>query len=160
VRRAINALDAQVPIANEESMEQVVARSMAKRSFTLTLLGIASAMALMLSAIGLYGVVSYVVGERRGEIGIRVALGAQRGEVGRMIVMQSVRLALIGVVVGVAGALATTRLMQSLLFEVQPTDPVTLVVVAMGLVLLAAAASWVPARRAMSVDPVEALRNG
>jgi ABC-type antimicrobial peptide transport system permease subunit len=160
VRRAINALDAQVPIANEESMEQVVARSMAKRSFTLTLLGIASAMALMLSAIGLYGVVSYVVGERRGEIGIRVALGAQRGEVGRMIVMQSVRLALIGVIVGVAGALATTRVMQSLLFEVQPTDPVTLVVVAMGLVLLAAAASWVPARRAMSVDPVEALRNG
>jgi len=160
VRRAINALDAQVPIANEESMEQVVARSMAKRSFTLTLLGIASAMALMLSAIGLYGVVSYVVGERRGGIGIRVALGAQRGEVGRMIVMQSVRLALIGVIVGVAGALATTRLMQSLLFEVQPTDPVTLVVVAIGLVLLAAAASWVPARRAMSVDPVEALRNG
>jgi putative ABC transport system permease protein len=80
--------------------------------------------------------------------------------VGRMIVMQSVRLALIGVIVGVAGALATTRLMQSLLFEVQPTDPVTLVVVAMGLVLLAAAASWMPARRAMSVDPVEALRNG
>ena len=133
---------------------------MAKRSFTLTLLGIASGMALLLSAIGLYGVVSYVVGERRGEIGIRVALGAQRGEMGRMIVMQSVRLAVIGVIVGIAGALATTRLMQSLLFEVQPTDPVTLLVVAVGLVMLAAAASWIPARRAMSVDPVEALRNG
>ena len=77
-----------------------------------------------------------------------------------MIVMQSVRLALIGVVVGVFGALATTRLMRSLLFEVQPTDPATLVVVSAGLVLLAAAASWVPARRAMTVDPVEALRNG
>jgi ABC-type antimicrobial peptide transport system permease subunit len=141
-------------------MEQVVARSMAKRSFTLTLLGIASMMALLLSAIGLYGVVSYVVGERRGEIGIRVALGAQRSEVGRMIVMQSVRLALIGVVVGVFGALATTRLLQSLLFEVQPTDPATLVAVSIGLVILAAAASWVPARRAMAVDPVEALRNG
>jgi predicted permease len=160
VRRVITSLDAQVPVANEQSMEQVVARSMAKRSFTLTLLGIASMMALLLSAIGLYGVVSYVVGERRGEIGIRVALGAQRSEVGRMIVMQSVRLALIGVVVGVFGALATTRLMQSLLFEVQPTDPATLVAVSIGLVLLAAAASWVPARRAMAVDPVEALRNG
>ena len=131
---------------------------MVKRTFTLTLLGIASVMALILSAIGLYGVVSYVVGERRGEIGIRVALGAQRGEVGRMIVMQSVRLAVIGVIVGIAAAVATTRLMQSLLFEVQPTDPSTLLLVAVGLVVLAAVASWLPARRAMRVDPVEALR--
>jgi predicted permease len=158
VKRAITALDVQVPVANERSMEQIVARSMAKRTFTLALLGIASVMALVLSAIGLYGVVSYVVGERRGEIGIRVALGAPRAVVGGMIVMQSVRLALIGVVVGVAGALATTRLMQSLLFDVKPTDPSTLFVVALGLVVLAAAASWIPARRAMKVDPVEALR--
>jgi predicted permease len=158
VKRAITDLDVQVPIANERSMEQVVARSMVKRTFTLTLLGIASVMALVLSAIGLYGVVSYVVGERRGEIGIRVALGAQPGEVGRMIVMQSVRLAVIGVVVGMAAALATMRLMQSLLFEVQPTDPATLLVVAAALVVLAALASWLPARRAMRVDPVEALR--
>jgi len=157
-RREITSLDAQVPVANERSMAQVVARSMAKRTFTLTLLGIASVMALLLSAIGLYGVVSYVVGERRGEIGIRVALGAPSGEVGRMIVMQSVRLAAIGVVIGVVAALATMRLMQSLLFEVQPTDPITLVVVSVGLVVLAAVASWVPARRAMRVDPVEALR--
>jgi hypothetical protein len=159
VKRVINELDAQVPVANERSMEQVVARSMVKRTFTLTLLAIASVMALILSAIGLYGVVSYVVGERRGEIGIRVALGAQRGDVGRMIVMQSLRLVMVGVVVGVVVALATTRLMQSLLFEVQPTDPATLALVAVGLVLLAALASWVPARRAMRVDPVEALRS-
>jgi ABC-type antimicrobial peptide transport system permease subunit len=139
-------------------MEQVVARSMAKRSFTLTLLAIASGMALLLSAIGLYGVVSYVVGERRGEIGVRVALGAQQVDVGRMIVLQSVRLAVIGVVIGLAAALATMRVLQSLLFEVQPTDPVTLVVVSIGLILLAAAASWIPARRAMRVSPVEALR--
>jgi ABC-type antimicrobial peptide transport system permease subunit len=131
---------------------------MAKRTFTLTLLGIASSMALLLSAIGLYGVVSYVVGERRGEIGIRVALGAQRSTVGRMIVLQSVRLAVIGVALGLAGAVAATRVLQSLLFEVEPTDPATLVVVSVGLVLLAAAASWLPARRAMRVDPVEALR--
>jgi len=160
VRRAITELDVQVPIANVQSMGDVVASSMAKRSFTLALLGIASVMALVLSAIGLYGVVSYVVGERRGEIGIRVALGAQRADVGRLIVMQSVRLTVIGVALGVAGALATTRLLQSLLFEVQPTDAATLVSVSVILVLIAALASWVPARRAMRVDPVEALRGG
>ena len=159
VRRAIAELDATVPIANEQSMAQVVARSMAKRTFTLTLLGIASAMAVLLSAIGLYGVVSYVVGERRSEIGLRVALGAQRGDVGRMIVMQSVRLTVVGVVLGIAGALAATRLLQSLLFGVQPTDPATFGAVSLVLVTIAAAASWVPARRAMRVDPVEALRN-
>jgi ABC-type antimicrobial peptide transport system permease subunit len=159
VQRAIAELDPNVPIANERSMEQVVARSMAKRTFTLTLLGVASAMALLLSAIGLYGVVSYVVGERRGEIGIRVALGAQRSRVGRMIVMQSVRLTVFGVALGLAGALATTRLLASLLFEVQPTDPATLAVVSLVLILIAAAASWMPARRAMRVDPVEALRS-
>jgi predicted permease len=158
VKRAITSLDVQVPVANERSMEQVVARSMAKRTFTLTLLGIASVMALVLSAIGLYGVVSYVVGERRGEIGIRVALGAQREEVGRMIVMQSVRLAIAGVVVGLAGALSVTRLMRSLLFEVEPSDPFTLAVVGLFLLAVAAAASWIPARRAMRVDPAEALR--
>ena len=158
VRRAIAELDATVPIANERPMEQVVARSMAKRTFTLTLIGIASAMALLLSAIGLYGVVSYVVGERRGEIGLRVALGAQRADVGRMIVMQSIRLAVVGVLFGIAGALATTRVLRSLLFEVDPTDPLTLAVVSVVLVAIAAAASWLPARRAMRVDPVEALR--
>ena len=160
VKRAIAALDVQVPVANERSMEQVVARSMANRTFTLTLLGIASVMALVLSAIGLYGVVSYVVGERRGEIGIRVALGAQRGVVGRMIVMQSVRLAVLGVVIGVAGALSVTRLMRSLLFEVEPSDPLTLGMVGVFLLLVAAVASWIPARRAMRVDPSEALRTG
>ena len=158
VKRAITGLDVQVPVANEQSMEQVVATSMAKRSFTLTLLAIASVMALLLSAIGLYGVVSYIVGERRGEIGIRVALGAPRGAVGWMIVLQSVRLAVIGVVLGLAGALAATRVLQSLLFEVEPTDPLTLVAVSIALVMLAAAASWIPARRAMKVDPVEVLR--
>ena len=158
VRKLITSMDAQIPIGKEMSMEQVVARSMAKRTFTLTLLGIASAMALLLSAIGLYGVVSYVVGERRGEIGVRIALGAQRSIVGRMIVMQSVRLAVVGVVVGLVGAFAATRVMRSLLFGVEPTDPVTLLVVSAALVLLAAAASWIPARRAMRVDPVEALR--
>jgi ABC-type antimicrobial peptide transport system permease subunit len=139
-------------------MQQVVAQSMVSRTFTLMLLGIASLMALVLSAIGLYGVVSYVVGQRRGEIGIRVALGAQKGEVGRMIVVQSVRMAVIGVVLGVVGALGVTRLMRSLLFEVEPSDPVTLGLVGLFLLVVAACASWIPARRAMRVDPSEALR--
>jgi predicted permease len=158
VRNVIAGMDVQIPIGKEQSMEQIVAKSMAKRTFTLTLLGIASAMALLLSAIGLYGVVSYTVGERRGEIGVRVALGARTAVVGRMIVMQSVNLAAVGVAIGLVGAVATTRVMRSLLFGVQPTDPVTLLLVSATLVFLAAAASWVPARRAMRVDPVEALR--
>jgi predicted permease len=158
VKRVIASLDAQVPIANERSMQQVVAQSMVSRTFTLMLLGIASLMALVLSAIGLYGVVSYVVGQRRGEIGIRVALGAQKGEVGRMIVVQSVRMAVIGVVLGVVGALGVTRLMRSWLFEVEPSDPVTLGLVGLFLLVVAACASWIPARRAMRVDPSEALR--
>jgi predicted permease len=158
VRRVVTELDAQVPVANVRSMGDVVARSMARRTFTLALLGVASVMALLLSAVGLYGVVSYVVGERRPEIGIRVALGAQRGAVGRMVVLQSVRLAVVGVVLGIVGALATTRLLASLLFEVEPDDPATLASVSVVLVAIAAAASWAPARRAMRVDPVEALR--
>jgi ABC-type antimicrobial peptide transport system permease subunit len=159
-RRAINEIDGQVPVANERSMEQVIAWSMAKRTFTLTLLGIASVMALALSAIGLYGVVSYVVGARRAEIGIRVALGAPRAAVGRMIVIESVRWALVGVGFGLVAAAATTRVMQSLLFEVKAADPTTLAAVAAVLILVAAGASWIPARRAMKVDPVEALRSG
>jgi hypothetical protein len=135
VKRAINELDVQVPVANERSMEQVVARSMVKRTFTLTLLGIASVMALVLSGIGLYGVVSYVVGQRRGEIGIRVALGAQRR--GRSDDRYAVRPA--GgdqVVVGVVAALATTRTVTAV--RGAADDPSTLVVVAVGLVVLAA----------------------
>ena len=159
VRREIASFDAGIPIGNEQSLEQVVAKSMAKRTFTLTLLGIAAGMALLLSAIGLYGVVSYVVGQRRGEIGVRVALGASQSAVGRMIVMHSVRLAVVGVAIGIVGALATTRLLRSLLFEVQPTDPATLAAVSAVLVMISALASWIPARRAMRVDPVEALRN-
>jgi predicted permease len=158
IRQTITSMDAQVPLANEQSVKQIVAKSLAKRTFTLTLLAIASAMALLLSGIGLYGVVSYVVSERRGEIGVRIALGARTAVVGRMIVMQSVQLAAVGVVVGLVGAFAAMRVMRSLLFGVEPTDPITLLVVAAALILLAAGASWLPARRAMRVSPVEALR--
>ncbi len=158
IRRTLAAIDPSVPIANARAMSDVVAKSMARLSFTMLLLGVAGVMALVLSAVGLYGVISYIVGERRGEIGVRMALGARAAEVGGMIMLQSVRLAAIGVAIGLLGAAAATRVLRSLLFEVSPTDPLTLVAVALFLVLLAALASYAPARRAARVDPIEVLR--
>ena len=158
IRRTVAELDPSVPLANAREMTDVVAKSMARLSFTMLLLGVAGAMALVLSAVGLYGVISYIVGERRGEIGVRMALGARASEVGGMIVLQSVRLAAVGVVIGTIGAAATTRILRSLLFEVSPTDPLTLAAVGIFLVLLAALASYAPARRAARVDPIEVLR--
>lgn len=158
IRRMLAAIDPSVPIANARTMSYVVAKSMARLSFTMLLLGVAGAMALVLSAIGLYGVISYIVGERRGEIGVRMALGARAGEVGGMIMLQSVKLAGVGVAIGVIGAAASTRILRSLLFEVSPADPLTLVAVALFLVLLATLASYAPARRAARVDPIEVLR--
>ena len=158
IRRTLVRIDPTIPIANPRAMSDVVAKSMARLSFTMVLLGVAGAMALVLSAVGLYGVISYIVGERRGEIGVRMALGARASEVGGMVMLQSVRLAAIGVAIGLVCAAAATRVLRSLLFEVSPTDPLTLVVVAVFLVLLAALASYAPARRAARVDPIEVLR--
>jgi predicted permease len=158
VRRTLAQIDPTIPIANARAMSDVVARSMARLSFTMLLLGIAGVMALVLSAVGLYGVISYMVGERRAEIGLRMALGASAGEVGGMVMVQSVRLAVVGVAIGLVGAVAATRVLRSLLFEVSPTDPVTLVAVGIFLLVLAALASYAPARRAARVDPIEVLR--
>jgi ABC-type antimicrobial peptide transport system permease subunit len=131
---------------------------MARRTFTMMLLGIAAAMALLLSVVGLYGVLSYVVGQRRGEIAIRMALGAQVAQVGRMVVGQSLRLAALGVVIGVVVALASMHVLQSLLFGVKPGDPLLLGFSAVLLLAVAVAAGWLPARRAASIDPADALR--
>ena len=159
VRRVLAEMDPSVPLGSAEPMSRVVAKSMARTSFTMLLLGVAAAMALVLSAVGIYGVISYVVGQRRGEIGIRIALGAPIAQVKRLVVLQSVRLAVAGVALGLAAALASTRVLASLLFEVSPTDPRVLALVALALVALAALASYVPARRASRVDPAEALRS-
>lgn len=158
VRRIAAEIDASVPIANVVSMERVVAHSMAQTSFTMLLLLIASTIAIVLSAVGIYGVIAYVVGQRRSEIGVRMALGAQIGEIARMVVEQSIRLALIGSLLGLALAFATTRLLEALLFEVRPSDPVTLVGTCLVLLLVAVLASAAPARRAAKVNPVEAMR--
>ena len=158
IRRIVTELDPQVPVTDIQPMEQIMAKSLARRSFTMMLLATAAALALLLSAVGIYGVISYVVAQRRGEIGIRMALGARAGAVRGLVVRQSLALATVGVAIGLVAALATTRVLGSLLFGVSPTDPVVLGVATVMLILLAALASYAPARRASRVDPVEALR--
>ena len=159
VRGIVKELDPQVPVDNIQPMEVVVAKSMAQTSFTMMLLLISAAIALALSAVGIYGVISYVVSHRRAEIGIRMALGAQMREVAQMVVSQSLMLAIIGVGIGTIAALLGTRLMQSLLFEVRPNDPAVFVLTSIALLVIAGLASFAPARRAARVDPVEALRS-
>ncbi len=158
ITRLVNELDPQVPITEIQSMEQLLAKSLARRSFTMMLLATAAGLALLLSAVGIYGVISYVVAQRRGEIGIRMALGARAGEVRGLVVRQSLALAGVGVVIGLAMALVTTRVLGSLLFGVSPTDPLVLTGATLVLVLIAALASYAPARRASRVDPAEVLR--
>ena len=158
VRRAVAELDSDVPLARIATMQSVLSASMARRTFAMMLLGIAAVMALLLSAVGIYGVISYVVGQRRGEIGIRMALGARAASVSRMVIVQSLRMALAGVVIGLVLAVIVTRALSALLFEVSPSDPPTLVAVSLVLIGIAALASWAPARRAAGVDPLEVMR--
>jgi len=158
VRRLVSEMDPQVPVDEAQPMEIVVAKSMAQTSFTMMLLLIAAGIALVLSAVGLYGVISFVVSHRRTEIGVRMALGARVGEVTSMVLRQSLGMAVLGVVAGVALALAGTKVLGALLFEVSPTDPAVLVLTSAALLVVAALASLGPARRAARVDPVEALR--
>lgn len=158
IRQIVAQIDAQVPITEIQPMEIVVAKSMAQTSFTMLLLLISAGIALTLSAVGIYGVISYIVAQRRPEIGIRIALGAPIGQVARMVVGQSVTLAAVGVVAGMAAAVVAMRLLQSLLFEVKASDPFALGGTAVMLVIVAIAASFGPARRAAGIDPVEAMR--
>ena len=140
-------------------MEFLARRSMTQLSFTMLTLGVVSGLALLLGVIGLYGVLSYVVAERTREIGVRMALGATPGAVRRQVVSQGTKVVLVGVALGIGVALATTRLMSALLFDVKAVDP--LVFAAMSLTMLAVGvlASYMPARRASGVDPIEALRS-
>ena len=158
VRRIVREADSTVPLSNARTMEVIVSEAMASTSFTMTLLGIAATVALLLGAIGLFGVISYVVSQRTREIGVRVALGARGEDVQRMIVRQGVGVLIGGVVLGLGGALALTRLMGAILYEVSATDPWTFAGAPVLLVLVSLLASWLPARRATKLDPVEALR--
>jgi ABC-type antimicrobial peptide transport system permease subunit len=158
VQREIARLDPEIPVTDPRGLSDVVAASMANRTFTLYLLAAAAAIAVLLSAIGLYAVVSYIVSHRLGEIGIRMALGARSTQVARLVVGQSVTLAAIGLVLGVLLSLASTRVLGALLFQVQPGDPLVLAAVSVLLVLIALAASLAPTWRAAHVDPALALR--
>ncbi len=158
VTRAAAELEPQAMISNPQSMETVVAHSVAKQSFTMALLVISAGIAMLLAAVGLYGVISYLVEQRRGEIGIRVALGAEAGKVTGMVLGQSLRLAVSGIVVGVAAAFVATRFLRALLFGVEPTDATTLITVPLALVAVVILASVAPALRAARINPIEALR--
>lgn len=158
VRRAMAELDPQVPIAEVRSMDEVLRRSTARMSFSTLLLGISSGVALMLAALGIYGLLAFLMARRQREIGIRMALGARREQVRGLVLLQSVRLAATGVALGLAGAVLATRLLRSLLFGVDPLDPVTLGAASLFIVGVAVLASWIPAQRAMRVQPLETLR--
>ncbi|MEP7381935.1 MAG: FtsX-like permease family protein, partial [Gemmatimonadota bacterium] len=158
VQREVGRLDPQVPVTGARAMSDIVAASMANRTFTLYLLAAAAAIAVLLSAVGLYAVVSYVVSHRLGEIGIRMALGARSTQVARLVVGQSLALAFAGVVLGVVVALASTRVLGALLYQVQPGDPLVLAAVSAMLVVIALVASFGPTWRAVHVDPSLALR--
>jgi putative ABC transport system permease protein len=158
VRAIVHRLDPTLP-PSFNTFTAVVGRSLAARRFNMILVGLFAATALLLALIGIYGVMSYAVTRRTREVGIRMALGAQTGDVLRLILAQEVRTTLAGVAVGIAGALALTRFMRSLLFGVSPSDPLTFAAVALLLVAVALFASFVPARRATAVDPLHALRS-
>jgi len=158
VRQAVWSVDPNLPLADVHTVEYFYTKSMARTSFTLVMLALAGGMALLLGIVGLYGVIAYSVSQRTREIGIRMALGAQQRELTAMFVRHALWLTGGGVVCGLGAALALMHLMSSLLFGVKPADPVTYGAVSLGLVATAAIASYLPARRAAAVNPVEALR--
>lgn len=159
VRREVQALDSNVPLGNVEMLEETVDRHLGPARFYLLLLAVFAAMAVTLAGVGLYGVIAYLVSRRTREIGIRMALGAKSGDIGRMVLSQGIRPALLGVVLGVIGAYLGTRVLQSLLYEVRPTDPLAFVGATLVLLGVVVFAILLPARRASSVDPVEALKS-
>jgi putative ABC transport system permease protein len=158
IRETLSRMNSQQVMYNVETMDEIISGSLAARRFSMVLLGIFAAFALIMSCVGIYGVVSYFAGQRTHEIGIRIALGATRRDVSRMVLAEAARMALLGVAIGLVAALGLTRLMANLLFGVSPHDPLTLAGVATLLMMVALAACYIPARRATKVDPMVALR--
>jgi len=158
VRGAIDTIDAKLALAQVRTLQDTLDRASAQMAFTMVLLAIAAACALMLGVIGIYGVMSYVVSQRTGEIGVRLALGADPVSVAGMIVRQGGVVALAGIAVGVAAALAGSRLIESLLYDVTPRDPGVFAATTLTLLAVALLACWLPARRAARLSPLEALR--
>jgi putative ABC transport system permease protein len=159
VRKAVASVDSEQPIYDVGTMDEVVADSFGPKRLTMFLLVFLGSIALLLSTVGLYALVAYSVSHRRHEIGIRLAIGAQPGHIRRLVLLQGVRLAALGVTVGLAGALAATRLMKGLLYGVSASDPLTLLCVAAALFGTALLACYFPARSAVRVDPITVLRD-
>ena len=158
IRQAVHSIDKNLPVTNVESFPNVLGSSVAQERFRTRLMTSFSLIALLLAAVGIFGVISYSASQRTHEIGIRMALGAEKRDVLRMVIGQGLKLALIGVAVGVGGALALTRFLGSLLYGVKPTDPLTFIAVSLILIAVALVACYIPARRAAKVDPMVALR--
>jgi ABC-type antimicrobial peptide transport system permease subunit len=159
VQRAVWSVNGSLPLASVQTLDEIYAKSMARTSFTLVMLAMAGAMALLIGLVGIYGVICYAVSQRRREIGIRIALGAGQRELQRIFLTDGFLLALIGIGCGLAASAALTRVLGSSLFGVSPLDPLTYAAVSLGLIAATVTASYFPARRAMTVDPVEALRS-
>jgi putative ABC transport system permease protein len=158
IRREVHTLNRDLPLFDVKTMDEHIREGTAKARFSVVLLAVFAAMALILSAVGIYGVMAYVVTQRTREIGIRIALGARPADVLRLVVRRGAALALAGIVVGIGGALAATRVLTTLLYQVRPSDTVTYAAIGSGLLAVALLASYMPARRAASVDPSSALR--
>jgi putative ABC transport system permease protein len=158
IKGQVWSLDPKLPVKEIATIEQRVAETLARPRFNVVLLTIFAAMGLLLAAIGIYGVISYSVGLRTREIGVRMALGAVPADIRRAVLGEALILAAIGTILGLSGAAALARVMKTLLYEVSATDPWTLISVALVLAVSAVIAAWLPARRAMRVDPMVALR--
>jgi ABC-type antimicrobial peptide transport system permease subunit len=158
ITQEIHAIDSTVPVYDISTMDARVSRSLARQRFSMAMLGAFAGFALLLAAIGVYGVMSYLVTQGTRDIGVRVALGAQQSDILRLVLKQGMTLTLVGIIAGLAGAAALSRVMGSLLFGVGSTDLLTFSSVAVLLALIAFAACYIPARRAMRVDPLVALR--
>ena len=159
IRREIRAFDPDLPVVRMSTMEDLVGTSVAGRRFNALLLGLFGGVALVLSLIGTYGVISYGVAQRIQEIGIRAALGARAGDVLRLVVGRAMRLTVAGILIGLAGAFLLTGVLRELLYGVEPHDPATFATIALLLTGISLAASYIPTRRALRVDPIRALRS-
>src|SRR5262249_20699345 len=158
IRRAVQSQSNQTVVARAQTMNEVIADSLSGQRFSMVLLGAFAVVALLLASLGIYGVISYLVGQRTQELGIRMALGAQRGDVLRLVVSDGMKMVLAGIALGLVAAFALTRLLSSMLYGVTATDTSTFVLIALLLTVVALVACLIPARRATKVDPLVALR--